>query len=585
MAAFFRIQIFRNFALSKQTTMQIPLSYFEEVIDETILKRGLSYFKDGKFQEPKEVGNGIYEAVVEGTEDYTVRLKIKNNVVMEHSCDCPYDRGPVCKHVAAVIFALQEDKLALTEKPSGKKKARTKSPKRKSAAAQIDELLSKATRDELEQLIREEAKRDAGFKNQILMALEHYNENLSQSYYEQQIKAILKATKGRYGFLDYHGSIAAGLAVGQMLDTARNHIGKRNFQNALYICFAVLEKMGAALNEADDSNGDMGGCISEACEMLYDIAKVNESEALRKQIFDWCVSFFEKGTLEDWDWHTDILELAAEIVNTRKEFDRIIALTEQEPESKYTTERLQNIKYKVLMKMEGESVAEAFLEQQIANPEFRRMALQKALDQNDFAKAYRLAEDGVKHDMQKYPGLAMEWYDWMLKTAQAENNVPKIIEYARYLLIDHFRHGQDYYQILKQHVAPEKWTDFVEELLRDINKKKRWDDEYLIAKIYINEEWWDRLWEMVRNANNLSTTERYESYLSKDYAKELADLYVELILVFMENNVGRTHYMNACRYIRHIIKLGEREKADKVIATLRTKYSNRRALMEELNKV
>lgn len=585
MVAFFRIQIFRNFALSKQTTMQIPLSYFEEVIDETILKRGLSYFKDGKVQEPKEVGNGIYEAVVEGTEDYTVRLKIKNNVVMEHSCDCPYDRGPVCKHVAAVIFALQEDKLALTEKPSGKKKARTKSPKRKSAAAQIDELLSKATRDELEQLIREEAKRDADFKNQILMALEHYNENLSQYYYEQQIKAILKASKGRYGFLDYHGSIAAGLAVGQMLDTARNHIGKRNFQNALYICFAVLEKMGAALNEADDSNGDMGGCISEACEMLYDIAKVNESEALRKQIFDWCVSFFEKGTLEDWDWHTDILELAAEIVNTRKEFDRIIALTEQEPESKYTTERLQNIKYKVLMKMEGESVAEAFLEQQIANPEFRRMALQKALDQNDFAKAYRLAEDGVKHDMQKYPGLAMEWYDWMLKTAQTENNVPKIIEYARYLLIDHFRHGQDYYQILKQHVAPEKWTDFVEELLRDINKKKRWDDEYLIAKIYINEEWWDRLWEMVRNANNLSTTERYESYLSKDYAKELADLYVKLILVFMENNVGRTHYMNACRYIRHIIKLGEREKADKVIATLRTKYSNRRALMEELNKV
>lgn len=565
--------------------MQIPLNYFEEVIDETILKRGLSYFKNGKVQEPEVVGNGIYEAVVEGTEDYTVRLKIKNNVVIEHSCDCPYDRGPVCKHVAAVIFALQEDKLALTEKPSGKKKTKTIGPKRKSAAAQIDDLLSKATREELEQLIREEAKRDAGFKNQILMALEHYNENLSQAYYEQQIKAILKAVKGRYGFLDYHGSIAAGKAVSQLLDTARNHIGKRNLQNALYICFAVLEKMGAALNESDDSNGNMGGCISNACEMLYDIAKVNESESLRKQIFDWCVSFFEKGTLEGWDWHTDILELAAEIVNTREEFERIIALTEQESESKYTAETLQNIKYKVLKKMEGEAAAEAFLEQQIANPKFRRMALQKALNQNDFAKAYHLAEDGVKQDMQEYPGLAKEWYDWMLKTAQAENNVPKIIEYARYLLIDHFRHEQDYYQILKQHVAPEEWTAFVNDMVEDIRTKKRWPDRGLIADLFIKEGWLDRLWALIQEDPSLQTLERYEKYLVKDYAGEVAGLHASLILKYMETSVGRSHYQHACRYIRHIIKLGEQEKADEVIAALRTKYPNRRALMEELDKV
>ncbi len=566
--------------------MQIPLNQFEQIIDETILKRGLTYFKKGNVQELEEIGPDTYEAVVEGTENYTVQLKIENNVVTEHSCDCPYDRGPVCKHVAAVIFALQEDKLALTEEQAaGKEKTSSTSPKRESMAAQIDDLLSKATREELEQLIKEEAKRDAKFKNRILMVLEHYNENLSQSYYEQQIKAILKASKGKYGFLDYHGSIAAGLAVSQMLDIANNHINNRNFQKALYICFAVLEKMGVAINEADDSNGNMGGCISEACEMLYNIAKMNESEALRKQIFDWCVSFFEKGTLKDWDWHTDILELAAEIVDTRKEFEQIIALTEQEPESKFKTETLQNIKYQVLKKIEGEDTAEAFLEQQIANPKFRRIALQKALDQCDFAKAYRLAEDGVKQDMQKYPGLAKEWYDWMLKTAQAENNVPKIIEYARYLLVDHFINKQDYYQILKQHVAPEKWTAFVEELIRDINKGNRMDNDYLIAKIYINEEWWDRLWEMVQGAKNLSTIEQYESYLSKDYAKELADLYAKQILVLMEHNVGRTHYINACRYIRHIIKLGERKTADTVITTLRTKYSNRRALIEELNKV
>ena len=105
--------------------MHIPLRHFEDFIDETILRRGLSYFKKGQVHEPEEIRTGEYEAIVEGTEDYTVRLTIKNGAITEHVCNCPYDMGPVCKHVVAVIFYLQQDELELEQKKSAGEACRT----------------------------------------------------------------------------------------------------------------------------------------------------------------------------------------------------------------------------------------------------------------------------------------------------------------------------------------------------------------------------------------------------------------------------------------------------------------------------
>lgn len=96
--------------------MQFPLSQFEQYIDETILKRGLTYFRKGYVSEPEVMAHGVYKAIVTGSEDYTVSLTVHNGMVTEHVCTCPYDMGPVCKHVAAVLFYLQQDELGIKPK-------------------------------------------------------------------------------------------------------------------------------------------------------------------------------------------------------------------------------------------------------------------------------------------------------------------------------------------------------------------------------------------------------------------------------------------------------------------------------------
>ncbi len=555
--------------------MQIILAQFEQYIDETILRRGLQYFKNGHVHEPEEISPGKYEVIVEGTEDYTVQLTLKKGIITEYVCDCPYDMGPVCKHVAAVIFYLQQDELELNKKT---KRAKT-------VTQQIDELLEKATHEELKQFICEKVSANAAFRNLFLSSFTQYNSDESKELYVKQVKSILKTSSDRHGFIDWSASRHVGNAVDNLLESAQKQINTRNYKSAVFICTAVMEQMTEALQYSDDSNGDIGGSVDAAYEMLYTIVQEQLPEEIRKLIIDYCFTSFDKQIYSGWDWHIGVLRLAASLLKTEEETKRIFKQIDKAQESKYEREEVQSIKYDVLLKTKGEIVAEKYLEQNITNSNLRRKAIQKALKKKHFEKAISLAKDGVNYDLKDRSGLAEEWYNWLLKIAQAQNDSEKIIEYAHLLLIDNFSNEQDYYLILKQHVKPEKWNAFVESVIHEITTKKRWLDTGLIASILIKEEWWDRLLEIVKKTPDLNTIDYYEKYLSKNYSDEIVKLYANGITEYMKNSMGRDHYQNACRYIRKIIKLGARDKANEIISYLRAEYPKRTALMEELSRV
>lgn len=90
--------------------MEILLDEFEHQVDETILERGFDYFEKRYVTDVTAVGDGMYEITVEGSDTYTVRLNIQGNIVTELECDCPYDWGPICKHMVAALFYLQKNR-------------------------------------------------------------------------------------------------------------------------------------------------------------------------------------------------------------------------------------------------------------------------------------------------------------------------------------------------------------------------------------------------------------------------------------------------------------------------------------------
>jgi uncharacterized Zn finger protein len=566
--------------------MHIPLRHFEDYIDETILRRGLSYFKKGQVHEPEEIRTGEYEAIVEGTEDYTVRMTIKNGAITEHVCSCPFDSGPVCKHVVGVIFYLQQDELELKpKKVQAKSVAPKKTKKRKTVVEQVDELLEKTAHHELKQFVREQATLNVAFRNLLLSSFAPHNSDESKAFYEKQLKSILRSAKNRDGFIDRSDARYVENAVANLLESAKKHIDHRNFKSAVFIYTAIMEQMVGALQYADDSNGDIGGAIYAACEMIYTIASSQPSEDIRKLIIDYALSAVDKKIYSGWDWHVDMLRIAAKLLKTEEEIERLYKELDKQLSAEYVREEAQSIKYEIIVKTKGEKEAGDFLESNISNPNLRRKAIQLALAHENYSKAVSIAKGGVEHDKKDKPGLVIEWYDWLLKIAQTQGETAKIIEYARRLFIENFRPEQDYYPILKQHVAPDNWIAFVEKIIQDLAAKDRWFAKEQIAGIFIKEGWTDRLLELVCKSPGLHTIGQYETYLSGKYTAEVVDLYVNALLDYMKTNVGRSHYKEACRYLRRIIKLGAREKANEVISFFRTEYRNRKALIEELNNV
>ena len=570
--------------------MEIPLSHFEEYIDEPILKRGLSFFKKGFVHEPAEVRPGDYETVVEGSEEYTVKLSISNGVIIEHSCDCPYDMGPVCKHVAAVIFYLEQEELGLTQstKKGSSKKAKassSKPSKRKTIAQQVDDLLGKVTHDELTLFVRELAAKDSLFRDLLLASFAQYNSNESKALYTKQVNTLIKVARGKYGFLDSSGAEYVSKELSSMLGLANHYIRKGNHKSAFFICTAIKDELISALEYADDMDGNLTDTIYDAFDTLATIAQEDPPEEVRELIFKYCLTSFSKRSFSGWDWHLNFLRLAAYTLSTDSEmeelFKRIAAIPKS---SEYEVKKAQEIQYDVLLKRKGKSVAQRFLEQNIGNPSFRAQAIQDALDQKDYEKAIALANDGIEQDS-GYPGLIIDWYDWLLKIAESQNDTERVILYARYLLLESHNPKRDYYQILQATVPPEEWTDFVEAIVQETMERKPYYRTDLVASIFIREEWWSRLLDLVKEERTLDQLAKYEKLLAQHFPNELADLYAERIIRYIENHVGRNHYRTACKYIRRMIKLGAREKADEVISQLRQTHYRKKALMEELDNV
>jgi len=342
--------------------------------------------------------------------------------------------------------------------------------------------------------------------------------------------------------------------------------------------------MTAALQYADDSDGNIGDSISCALEMFAEISAKPENEKVRKFLLDYCFYAYDKGIFKEWDWHLDMLWNASNLIKTDDETEQLFQRLEKKIKSKYEEEELQRIMYEVLLKRNKEE-AEKYLDNHLNNSELRKKAIQNSLDRKNFREAEQFALEGIDCDKKEKPGLVRVWNQWLLKIAQAKGDKEKVILHSRDLFIDNFGGGEDYYLILKRNVSQDSWSSFLEEMIKEINEKTRWDKFGLIAGIYKREQLWNRLFELIKKSPSLDTVENYEKYLVDDYSEEIAQMYANGIMEYLESNVGRNHYIKACHYIKKILVLGEKEKAHEIIECLKNKYSNRPALQNELSKI
>ena len=119
-------------------------------------------------------------------------------------------------------------------------------------------------------------------------------------------------------------------------------------------------------------------------------------------------------------------------------------------------------------------------------------------------------------------------------------------------------------------------------ILADILRE--WND-LDTAKIYIEEQMIDELFEIVSSSNSIHAIIKYTNHLKSKYPDELLEYYKAAIEIQAEQT-GRSVYVSIVQYLKQMAKLkGGLFAAKALKVSLLDKYKNRRAMKEEFGKL
>ena len=98
------------------------MKFWKNRVPPHILERGRAYFDEGRVLGLERSADG-YTACVDGTEEYAVEILLEGDSIEDMICDCPYaEDGNVCKHMAAVLFAVDAGETPLKKAPTKKER-------------------------------------------------------------------------------------------------------------------------------------------------------------------------------------------------------------------------------------------------------------------------------------------------------------------------------------------------------------------------------------------------------------------------------------------------------------------------------
>jgi uncharacterized Zn finger protein len=556
----------------------LTLDNFESVIDPEILKRGRDYYKSGSVTDLEEDA-GSWTATVVGTYDYTVEVEADDHGFLMLTCDCPYEYGPYCKHEAAVLFAIR------AEQKRAKPKVQTKQEQRQS----IQRVVESLTHEQLVQIVMAQVKKDKTLGNQIL--LQYGAQAPDKSLYQRTIQDFVRK-HADHGYLDYQPTRQAAREIDTLLAQAEAMIGENKPERALPVLQAVIESLPEVLSHADDSAGELGGCMEAAFDLLEKMAK-EASADLRQTLFDYCLNQHNQPQYRGWDFGMDFLWQASELVDTPQQREALFAILdkiassakERDFLSEHRSEHALRLKTDVMKRMGDppEAIHALLLENVHLNlPRQQLVALY--MEQKQYAAARKLCEEAINKYAGQYPGLVVQYQNLLLEIARQTNDTESSIQVARDLLLQGHEFDQ-YYTILKSLIKPDAWPAFRQQLILTIQKQSMvWLQGRWLGEIYRRDQMWPELLKLAQRSG-LDVIEHYRKELHAHFPDEMCDLYEEIAVREMQRAGSRDQYRAVCSLLRRMMELEQPERAEELIERFKALYPRRRAMIEELNQI
>jgi hypothetical protein len=535
---------------------------------------------------------GKIEARVAGTQGvYRINIEEKNNEIAA-TCTCPYEWGPVCKHVAAVMLRWIKEDYELTSEGEASSALIPNA---------LRDVLRAMTPTELTEVICDFALESPEFREALLERFPIPAEAADKQPLQpgvvarltKEIDGFFKSAEGLFEYggyydndehpygwdeQDHYEELASVLKVAQTLHP----------EDRAAVAWHLVKRSKKLF---DDDNAIGSGDIEKAIGLFAEAIASFADETRRRQEIDRLLDVFDWGLCEysraDEHLIAAIETLAKTNEDRRHVLDRL-AFVEDREEADWVAQLSGR-----LLRDLGDD--KAYWELREANLSSEQDYLEFAdhlREQGKPEEAHKLLESWLEAKLaqpnawwrdQGERSVFSELENFYLQQGDDKNLLRILLAKAR---LDYFDLDL-YHQIEVSARNLGQWEETRRELLESL--KKRHSFEFLLP-IYQSEKLWDeiaaiatdpKLYELERvRAAEMIESERPEVALK---------LYRSLVDAYIERR-GRDNYQQAVHYVKRIqrIWLAQPDGAKKwnqYIASLRAEYPTLRALQEELREL
>jgi uncharacterized Zn finger protein len=562
--------------------MSLTFANFKQIIASQILTRGRDYVRSGQVLDLSfDEDSWVWEAQVQGTYVYDVQVELLPDNHLTCSCTCPYDGG-YCKHIAAVLYAIEEnfpDQIGI--------KARKKSATRQTRHDKLRQLLETTPREKLVSILLQIAQQDRELLNQLLIDLD--TGTLKATDYRRLVKDALRSGRDHDGYLDYMGSRRVGDKLTDLLNRGDQWRESGEIGKAISMYQAIIDETALIINEADDSDGVLSGAISMAFEALSETF-ILQGEPGRQSLLEYCLECAQREEFRGEDMSWEFLMTAETMVSTPTQRALFTAaLDDLEARfskssahgymNDYALEQIAGFNLSLIERFDGAEASRQFL---VAHTYLNRMRLEliaRCMKDGLLEEAMRQIEAGITSSTQRHlPGLTNQYQALRIQIFQQMGDERGVIKATRALWLS--RGDKDDFEYLEKMIPASKWTAFVDELIKDVDQTEQ------LAWLYAHEKRWNALLKLIQSQRQMQwLLDRYFDGLGAAFPDEVATLYEERLGKILQYATGRNEYKQAVDCLRHMSQVGKTERVAVLVADISKQYPKRRALLEELKKL
>ncbi|MFC0215418.1 SWIM zinc finger domain-containing protein [Paenibacillus chartarius] len=565
----------------------MKLSEIEKIIDPIIVERGIDYWDEDCILSIEEVEPLVYRAEVEGSDLYDVEVGLDSQgKVLYTECNCPYDKGPVCKHTVAVLLEIREERFRRDDMG-------VSSIPKPIPGTNLSARLSKLGKEELIELLVQLSKEVKEVELALALKFAVYDNAADLDRFRKVIRSYIKKNSDRHGFVAYRNVADAVTGADMVIEKARELWEQGHHLRSMEVSFCILREMAGLFQACDDSDVIVGGIIQDSLELVQ--AAASQPEAMpvhdRAWLFSQLLQEMRHPELNGWnEVQLSLLESASFLIDSpeeRREWERkLLDLERRETSQSYSgpyfMENISKLRYRVIQRMDGAEQATKFIEDHLDLTAFRQMAIDAAMERSQYEQALQLAVQGERQDASRgYPGLVKGWKRCRYEIYRHTQQVEQQIKLAEEFVLDG---DYTYYLEYKQFIRKDEWPEAYERLIHTLGRSTRnWSADALYVRVLIEEKDTRRLMDYVRT-NKWSVAIHYP-HLVEEYAEEVFDIFKAVILAEASHSTNRKAYRKVCGVIGQLVEAGGRARAEEVIKHLCFHYSNKPAFMDELQQI